>query len=277
MKYKMLVMDMDGTLLTNDKRISERNKEALDKAAKTGVILVVSTGRIFTSARVFGEMIGVSSPIIASNGAYIREKDRDEVVYAMLLGEKAIRDVLAACKKHNLVCHFMSSNTIYTEKLIYASLNYSKWNNAMPGDRQVHIQIVNENEWDEVIRKNSPHILKAVIADENPDKIAALRADIEVLDVEVVSSAKNNIEIMNKGVSKGKAVQVLADYFNLKRDEIICIGDNENDISMIRYAGLGIAMGNATAETKSAADFVTLTNEEDGVAYIIEKFILSEQ
>lgn len=277
MKYKMLVMDMDGTLLTDDKQVSDENKEALRRASALGVKIVISTGRIFTSARAYGEMLGVDTPIIASNGAYIREKDKDEVIYAKPMGEDNIRRVVELSKKYNIYCHLFTSDTVYTEKLIYASANYHKWNKMLPQDKQVKIEIVDRDQWDLVVNEHSDELLKAVIIDEDFDKILSMRRELSSIDVEIASSFRNNFEVMNKGVSKGNAVAFLAGCCNIDRDEIICMGDNENDISMIKYAGLGIAMENGTDEAKRAAKFVTRSNNDSGVAYAIEKFILRNE
>ena len=274
MMYKMIALDMDGTLLNDEKKVSNRNKRAIEKADDFGVKIVVSTGRLFTSASFFGEMIGVKSPIISSNGAYIREKDRDEVIYERLLGSENAYKIVNLCKKHDLYCHLFTSDTVFTEKIIYASFNYANYNLDMPDDKKININVIKPNDWEAIIEKYKDKILKAVIADEDSDKIIALRKDVCDLDVEVVSSFSNNIEIMSKGTSKGDAVRVLADFYGINKDEVICIGDGENDISMIKYAGLGIAMGNAIDEVKDAADFVTLSNEDDGVAHAIEKFVL---
>lgn len=94
-------------------------------------------------------------------------------------------------------------------------------------------------------------------------------------ELEIVSSWDDNFEIMKKGSSKGEAVAQLAKYFNLKRDEVMCIGDSENDLSMIEYAGIGVAMGNAIDIVKQSAQYITLPNTESGVAKAIEKFVLS--
>jgi len=111
---------------------------------------------------------------------------------------------------------------------------------------------------------------------DDSERILAAKKELRQFeDLEVVSSFKDNFEVMCKGVSKGRGVEVLANMYGFKREEVICIGDNENDLSMIRYAGLGIAMGNAEEEVKSEADFITRSNDEDGVAYAIDKFILS--
>jgi Cof subfamily protein (haloacid dehalogenase superfamily) len=253
------------------------NKEALRLASSMGVKVVISTGRIFTSARAYGEMLGVNTPIIASNGAYIREKDRDEVIYAKPLGENNIRKVVELSKKYNIYCHLFAWDTIYTEKLIYASANYYKWNKMLPEDKQVKIEIVEPDRWDSIIKENSENMLKALITDQDFEKVLSMRSELSSLDVEIASSFNNNFEVMNRGVSKGNAAAFLAGCFNISRDEIICIGDNENDISMIEYAGMGIAMENGTDEAKKAAQFVTRSNNDNGVAYAIEKFILKSE
>ena len=93
-------------------------------------------------------------------------------------------------------------------------------------------------------------------------------------ELEIVSSWDDKFEIMKKGSSKGEAVAQLAKYFNLKRDEIMCIGDSENDLSMIEYAGIGVAMGNAIDKVKKSAQYITASNTDSGVAKAIEKFVL---
>lgn len=277
MGYRMLVLDMDGTLLKNDKTVSEKNKQALKAAANKGVKVVISTGRIFTSARAYGDMVGIDTPIIASNGAYIREKDRDEVIYARLLGEENALEVTRLTHKYNLSCNLFTWDTIYCEELTFAALNYSKWNKEMPEDKQVNIKIVDKSDWGSIIRENGDSILKAVIVSDDREALAVLRKEVSKLDVEVVSSYINNIEVMNRGVSKGDAVRRLADYYGFSMDDVICMGDSENDISMIETAGLGIAMENGTEIAKRYAKFITLSNEDDGVAYAVEKFILNKE
>lgn len=104
-----------------------------------------------------------------------------------------------------------------------------------------------------------------------------LRNELKTIDrLEIVDSSKYNIEITRKGVSKGKAVEMLASLYNVKREEVLTIGDSENDLSMIEYAGLGVAMGNASDVIKAKADYITDTNDNDGVAEVISKFILNK-
>lgn len=274
MGYKLIAMDMDGTLLTTEKKVTECSKNVLKKAADAGVKLVVCTGRIYTSAMVYAKLIGTKAPIIASNGAYIREKDSNEIIYSKTLSRDEVYYIIKTAKSFGFYPHIFTNNTIFSEKLIYSSKNYTKWNEDLPQEERIMIEIVDDLY--KVVEEKDGQILKVVIMSEEIEKIAEFKNQVgKELDVSMVASWYNNVEIMAKGTSKGNAVKVLSEHYGIPREEIICIGDNENDLSMIEFAGMGIAMGNAEEEVKKAADYVTDTNENDGVAKAIEKFILN--
>lgn len=278
MKYKMIAMDMDGTLLTTDKDVSERSKDVLKKAADMGIKLVVCTGRIFTSALIYADIIGTEAPIIASNGAYIREKDRDEVVYMKALPKEDMYTVVRTVKEYGFYPHLFSYDTIFSEKVIYTTKLYDKQNKSLPEDKKV--KIVLNDDLEKVIEENNQIIIKIVIMSEMDEieRLNKLRNEIsKKIDASIVSSAENNFEIMSKGISKGNAVKILGDIYGISPEETICIGDNENDISMIEYAGCGVAMGNAADALKSAADYITDTNDNDGVAKAIEKLVFEKE
>lgn len=273
MTYKLICMDMDGTLLNDQKIISKKNIEIIKKACEKGVKVAVCTGRIFTSAEYFADLLKVKAPVIASNGAYIREKDCDEIVYKEPLGYDNCKELLKVLKKYNIYPHFYTTDTIFTEKIIYSSYFYTIGNKTLPDGKKVKIEVVNN--WDEIFLKHKEEIVKGVAVDDDLDKIKKAKEELRKNNkLEVVSSHYNNFEVMNEGVSKGKAVEILATYYNFNKDEIITIGDSENDLSMIKYAGLGIAMANAEEKIKEAADYITDNNNDDGVAKAIEKFIL---
>lgn len=278
-KYKMLVTDMDYTLLNREKKISERNREAFGKALTRGIHMVVATGRIYTSARVYAKLLGVSTPIIASNGAIIREavfndpEDTERTIFRDILNKNSLGEMIRLTHKYGLIGHFFTEDTIYSEQLMNVSLRYTEWNKYLGEEDQVKIRIVDDLE--EALLGQGVDILKAVVVDSDSEKIRGLRKEINATGlVSVSQSMKDNLEVMNTGVTKGNAVRILAQMYGIDREEIIAIGDNENDISMIQYAGLGIAMGNAEETLKAAADYVTCDYMADGVAEAIEKFLL---
>ncbi|MGE5629632.1 MAG: Cof-type HAD-IIB family hydrolase [Caulobacteraceae bacterium] len=277
--YKMLVLDMDFTLLNKNKEVSERNREAIRKAIDRGVHVVVATGRIYTSARIYARLLGVNTPIIASNGAIIREAvfesplNTESTIYKNLLPVEAAREMIRLSHKYNIFCHLFTEDTIYAEKLVNISLRYTEWNKFLGKNDAVKVEIVEDME--KSVLDEKLEVLKAVVVDQDSEKIQNVRNEIvETGIVSVSQSLKDNLEVMNKGVSKGSAVKMLAELYGIDRKEVIAIGDNENDVSMIEYAGLGIAMENADQCLKDVADYVTGHYERDGVAEAVEKFIL---
>jgi Cof subfamily protein (haloacid dehalogenase superfamily) len=270
---KLLCIDMDGTLLNSDKQISERTLKAIKAASEKGVKIVICTGRVYTSADFYSKLIGVKAPVIASNGAYIREKDKEEVIYRGLLGIDNCKKTLSVCKKYGLHAHYNTSNTIFTEEIIYSSEYYTELNKTLPEGNKISIQLV-EN-WENTFELYKDEILKCIVQDIDDNKVQAAKAELqEIESLTVVSSFDKNFEVMSKGVSKGRAVEILSEYYGILREEIMCIGDNDNDMSMIKFAGTGVAMGNGIESIKEIASFVTDTNDNHGVAKAIEKFIL---
>ena len=271
--YKLICIDMDGTLLNDEKIISEVNKEALKKVSKMGILIVICTGRLFTSARVYSDLIGIDAPLICSNGAYIREKSSGEIIYKNILPIDSCRKALKAIDKYKLTGVFNTADTVITDKLGYSALAYYKMNETLSEDKKIRVEIIKD--WEETLIKYQESMLKCIIYDSDSEKLSRAKQEMkQISEIEVVSSSFDNFEVMASGVSKGNAVKVLSDYYNIKREDIICIGDNENDISMIKFSGLGIAMGNAPDNIKREAKFITDTNNNNGVAIAINAFIL---
>ena len=140
-----------------------------------------------------------------------------------------------------------------------------------------YITVKSRDEWIKVFEKENGSMAKCIALSTNTKKVIEARAKIEKLsNVVTFASGGHSLEINCKGVSKGNAVKVLAKKFGINREEVICIGDNENDISMIEFAGLGIAMGNACDSIKKYANEITTSIHDDGVATGIERFILKK-
>jgi len=187
MDYKLICIDMDGTLLNDKKVISEGNIKAIRLAYEKGVRIAVCTGRIFTSADFFSELLGVKSPVIASNGAFIMEKDRGEVVYKATLGVEKCKKLLAMFRKHDIYPHYYTSDTVFTEKLVYSSSFYVEVNKTLPKNMQVKIVVVKD--WDEVFNTYENEIFKGIGVDEDIEKIKEVKTSLRGMkEFEVVSS-----------------------------------------------------------------------------------------
>jgi Cof subfamily protein (haloacid dehalogenase superfamily) len=264
---------MDGTLLNNDKKVTERSKIAIKKAHDKGIKVAISTGRLFASAKYYAELLEIKAPVIAANGAYIREKDRDEVIYQSAISLEGCKEILSIVEKYDFNFFYNTFNAVISTRPFQKGNTYLEMNRYLPEEMKIQLH-VNENLREE-FEKIDEKILKCICIGNNRDDL--LKAKEEIIKTgkfEVASSLSDNFEIMSKGTSKGNAVKVLADFYGLKKEDVICIGDGENDLSMIKYAGMGIAMGNATQYVKEVADYITDTNENDGVAKAIEKFML---
>lgn len=275
MSIKLICIDMDGTLLNSKHEISEKNKAAIRMATEKGVKIAITTGRLFTSARLYANMLGIKAPIISSNGAFIREKDEDRVIYKSVLSQDELLDIYNVIKKYDLLTYFNMPNTIISERPVPSEHSY-KIMNSKTKNEEDKVKFIENVDLKEIFKQYDGQILKAIcIEEEDKEKLNRAKQELSQLGkFEVVSSWANNFEIMAKGTSKGNAVKHLAEILGIKQEEVMCIGDSENDLSMITYGGVGVAMGNALEILKAEAQFVTDTNEEDGVAKAIEKFVL---
>jgi len=278
MGYKLVCIDVDGTLLNNKHEVTKRTKQIILQAHELGVHMVISTGRMYTDAEYYSNLIGVKSPVIASNGAFIKEKDNDKVIFKDVLGEILSLELLALFRKHHIKPYFCTPQKFYYGNIIF-KLFYLATKILGTRSNKLDVEYVfSWNHWQRVLEKEKDNIVKCEIIYRDVTLIYELLNDVKKLTkLEIVDSSKHNIEINRKGVSKGRAVAMLAAFYNLKREEIITIGDSENDVSMIEYAGLGIAMGNATDRVKQKADYITDSNDNEGVANAINKFILGNR
>jgi Cof subfamily protein (haloacid dehalogenase superfamily) len=281
MGYRLICIDMDGTLLNSRKQISEKTKASLLKAHERGVRIVLSTGRIYADAEYYAELIGIRAAIISANGAYIRDKEQHTLIYQSLLSEKSALKILDVCNRYHVAPNLYTSDREYYGsvflimrwKLFYLAKRIKR---NKKGIARKYVR--GHRQWKKVIEKERDHTVKCVVIHFNQEKISKIRNELaRMTELEISSSGADNIELNCKGISKGKGVELVADYYHLKKEEIIAIGDNENDLSMIEYAGLGVAMGNASDIVKDRADYITDTNDNDGVAKVIDKFVLNQR
>lgn len=278
MAYKLVCIDVDGTLLNRRGAISKRTRDVLVKAHELGVHIVVSTGRMYTDAEYYSNLIGVRSPVIASNGAFIKDKDSKKVIYKDVFGSELSLELLAVFRKHQINPYFCTPQKFYYGTILF-KLFYLGSKILGKRSNKLDLEYVfSWKQWQKVLHKEHDNIVKSEIIYREPALIQGLKNELlQLPQIEIVDSSKYNIEITRKGVSKGKAVEILAAFYGLKREEILVIGDSINDLSMIEFAGIGIAMGNALDIVKERADYITDSNDNEGVAKAINKFILNNR
>lgn len=275
MAIKLICIDMDGTLLMDQQNVSEENKRAIKEAVSRGVHVAITTGRVYNCAKLYSDEIGLKTPIIASNGAFIGGSN-GETIYNNPLSSNEIKDFLSLTKQCGLLSYLTGNFGIVSTTELPDNHIYKVLNKRLKDDEKIKFEVIDNI--DNAFKLYPNQLLKGVCIEKNNiSDLMKVKKELKQLnpELEIVSSWDDNFEIMKKGSSKGEAVAQLAKYFNLKRDEVMCIGDSENDLSMIEYAGIGVAMGNAIDIVKQSAQYVTLPNTESGVAKAIEKFVLS--
>lgn len=269
MGYKLVAIDMDGTLLNSKNQVSERTIEAINNAKKKGVHIVLSTGRILKSASYYSKSLGLRNPIIASNGALMVDGDYN-IFYKKPLEMNLVKDIADLALKEKIYCHFYDETSFYSNIKIKEVLEfYNEGNESLSIDIKIYKDI------SEIVERDDLNIYKFLFIENNKEKLQSFRNKLQTLEnINISSSWSNNVEAMKEKVSKGEALRVLSKILNINPSEIIAIGDSENDLSMLSYAGLAVAMGNGDNNVKEKASYITDSNDRDGVAKVIEKFIL---
>ncbi|MGL5328591.1 MAG: Cof-type HAD-IIB family hydrolase [Peptostreptococcaceae bacterium] len=269
MNYKLIVTDMDGTLLGTDHEISNENKMALEEAFNEGIKVTVATGRMHSSAKAHIDFLDLDVPIISCNGALIKDSKTEEIIYSNTIDTKKCLKIIEVLEKHKVYYQFYSEDLLMCKKRENEDADIIRMNRLISNG----VNLVSKSNLLEDIKKRG--ILKVIIVEEkNISILEDIAKDINCIDgLEMTKSWFNNIEIMAKGSNKGNAVKIIADHLKVNKNEIIAFGDNYNDISMLEYVGTGVAMGNADEYVQSKADLVTKPNYEDGVAKAIYELI----
>lgn len=267
---EMIVSDMDGTLLNSAKEISQESKKAIEKVRERGVKVVLATGRIFASAHRYAKTLGLDTPIIACNGALIKNPFDGEVLARKPISFEIAQQIIRVFEKEGIYYHFYTENDFYTKELKYTSLNYHEKNQRLDVSERISL-FVREDLLSAA--READGIMKFVAIDEKPEKMDRIRKLLfQINGIEISQSWYNNLEVMSEGISKGDALKQVAELYGVGSKNILAIGDHFNDISMIRQAGYGVAMGNAEDEVKAASIYVTDSNDDDGFAKALQYF-----
>ncbi|GAB6100130.1 Cof-type HAD-IIB family hydrolase [Halanaerocella petrolearia] len=266
MDYKLLAIDLDDTLLGQDLQIAEQTKKLIRQAREKGVKVVVATGRMYSSALPYLKELNLKGAAITYNGALIKETSSDEIVYHKPVPLKLAYQIVDYVKQNDLHLNLYIDDLLYVNKLGFGADYYEKISGIKP--------ILINQDLDEFLDQPSTKLL---IVEEDLDKVDQTLTDLQDKlgsDLHITASKDHFVEIMNQQVSKADALSQLADELDINSDQILAIGDSYNDLEMIEYAGLGVAVDNARDQLKEVADHITSSNDEGGVAEAIEKFIL---
>ena len=269
--YKLVAIDLDGTLVTDEKELTKKTVEVIKEASKKGVKIMISSGRSFYRLERFIDALDLRKEnqcTICFNGGMIVENKTKEMLYSKSLDAEEVEELIQLGKALRLPIMIYTRDTHYVETIPEVVRKNTKNLKGM------NLKVVNFNQIN--FKKPENYIYKVCFIDK-PEKIIEKRKQIseEILKkYEITSSVPEYLEIVKKGIKKSEAIKVVMEKYDIKQDEVMAIGDGENDVEMLEFAGLGIAMENASDFVKGFANDVTTSNNHDGVANAIEKYIL---
>lgn len=287
--YKLIAIDLDGTLLNSYGEITEKNKDAIKYALDKTVEVVLASGRDPKTMEKISNELGIEKFLIAGNGATVYDMKEGKNIYENFLEIDKALEIINICKSNSIFFSVYTTEGIITESINYNIKVFNNENSYKPNKKRTNIEVVGDIY--EYVQDRRPNILKVIVCDESRiifnniiEKLKNIR-DVEVLNVEHMSRKIIRIgteehkieyyytEVTNKDANKWPAIKFLAQRLDIKDEEIICIGDNMNDLEMIENAGLGIVMKNSALEQFYIADFITEDNNSDGVGEAIYKYI----
>ena len=261
--YKLIAVDIDGTLLNSNGKITKNTKAAIKYAIDKGIHLVLSTGRPVQGIYDIYEQLNLSSPAITYNGAIVIQHKNGPILYECSLLPIDTEAIIKKGDQLDTTIAIWYDSQLFTNKLNEKAYEYSTISNIKP-------KLYTNKQ--KIFKNGATKILYYDTVD-----------TIHNYEKELINSFSSNVvfhtskpyflEFVNSEVSKANAMKKLGIFLNIKQEEMISIGDGFNDLEMIKYAGLGVAMNNAPDGVKENAQFITDSNDEDGIAKVIYKYI----
>lgn len=261
---RLAAFDLDGTLLNSDHNVSPENCEALQQLTANEVLVVLVSGRMHRSIQPISDQIGLENPIISYNGGMVKHAITGEVYHHTPVPADYAMAIVKDCVDQDLHINFCLNDELFVAK---------------------------RNEWSELYESRTGVPATSIgdlqqLTGETPTKLLIILPPEKLLPhldsfqskyegkLYVTQTQPEYIEFMNPDVTKGRALTALAQQFNIPMDSVVAFGDSYNDESLLKTAGFGIAMGNAVAPIKDCSDYITTTNDANGVAKAIWKLLL---
>ncbi len=279
--YKLVAIDIDGTTVNKEGRLSEKTVKVIREVVEKGVPVCIVTGRNVHNANKIAKKLNTKTPFICADGAVMYDTAEKKVIYEKVFSNEQLKEILFILDKHDIYIE-MSSNEHYYQYIKRKELGKYNYggspNNAFGKIKRIikhNVRYIrNLNEF-----INSKKSVNQIIFIGEPNNILEAKKEIMSKNYDNIELRDNLWEnfvfLVLKDCKKSDGVQLLCDHYGCNMSEVIAMGDELNDIDMIEKAGLGIAMENANPRIKEVAKFITLSNDNDGVAHALEKFILN--
>lgn len=285
---KLIGLDLDGTVFDNEKKISERTKHAIVEAIRQGVVVIPATGRPLAGVpQEFARIEGVKYALTA-NGAAIYNLETKECIYRDAMSTELASEVIGKLQQYDVMVDAFIDGMGYVERDVLAQKDKYAMSEVikqyiMSTRRAVSdlVEYIKDNACQvEKITVNFKPASETLEDDPREPKLLWKKEVMEMMaeypQLMAVSGVPTNLEITMATAHKGNGMIKLGEHLGITAEEIMACGDSENDMAMIVAAGFGVAMANGTDEVKAAANYITSSNEEDGVAEVIEKFVLNK-
>ncbi|WP_407306310.1 Cof-type HAD-IIB family hydrolase [Desulfosporosinus sp. SB140] len=268
MAIRLVAMDLDDTLLRDDWTISPRVVKAIRKAQAQDVKVTIATGRMPISTRPYALQLGLDVPVITYHGAMIQQVISGEILFRRVIPSTLAIEIIQDVSSRGFYAQVYLKDRVITSKISELSEKYVRISSVVIEEADLVKTISQEPEGVEKI------LLMAEEAD--LDKLSPILSQSYGEQVHLTKSKPYFLEMTDRSVNKGVALAALAERLGIAQEEVMAIGDSFNDLEMINYAGVGVAMGNARQEIQAQANIITATNQEDGVAEAIERYVLED-
>lgn len=259
-KVKLVALDLDGTLLDDNLDISERTKKTIIDLVNSGVHVSLISGRTYKATEFIRERLEVSIPVVAYDGGKVVIPEKKEIFCAKIPLSEALKAIRYG-EERNLYVKVYIDDVLYIKEPDKASLAFSE-------SRHINYKVVGK------LSENIKNDVNMIVIYFKEDINGVIDDKLKCIDATITTSISNSIDIIPKGVSKEKGLQLIGEYLNIKRENTLAIGNSLNDLDMIQYAGIGIAMKNSDISLLNNWDNVSdYTNNEEGVYHIIKQIL----
>lgn len=267
MKFRLIALDLDGTLLGKDHRISARSHDILARAQSAGLHITLASGRSYKSMRPWVQELRITEPVVSYQGAQVTDARTDQIAYRRTLSADIVSEATRFARKKALTMTVYCDDVIYVENKRRPDSFYDRWF-GLPW------RLVPD-----LVQTQPATPIKFIIigTSEELDRIEPEAKERFASRIEILRSHEYFLEGLAKGVTKGQALAWVAQHLGVAQRETMAFGDAGNDVAMLRWAGVGVAMGNASAEAKASADIIAPTVDDDGVSEIISRLCLDGQ
>lgn len=271
---KLFAMDLDGTSLDSNSILREETTKALKKLDENGIKFVFTSGRAMPSVRYLMSLTGIDNPSVTNNGAlaYI---NKEKIIYQNPLKYEEVEELIEFSEENKLFYQFYDMDTYYSNRIWPERFDHLENNSLYGMNYQVNFSFSTDPLKELKLRKNSAFKFQIFPNIKNPEEERKILEKVDLMDLYPTTSAFGMVEIMQKNVNKFNGLSEIGNFLGISKEEMAAIGDQDNDIPMLKNVGLSFAMGNAIDEVKEIADYIVSTNDDfglvDAINIVLEK------